>query len=249
MSAEFTPAEFTDDALLDGRVIVRQPVEGYRAAIDPVLLAAAARPDSTTKVLDAGCGSGAAMFCLAARCPAVRITGFERNPQSAAFARDGIALNKFGDRIDVIEGDLARLPAVFRDAFDMVITNPPFGADGTAAPDPGRAAANHESNLDLAGWVAASFACLKPKGRLVIIHRGDRVSELLGELRKAAGDLRILPVHARQYDAARRVIVDAGKGRRTPDTLLPALVMHDVDGFYTTAAQAVLRDADALPMG
>ncbi len=241
--------DFTDDALLNGRVRLRQPVTGYRAAIDPVLLAAAARVGANTRVLDAGCGTGAAMFCLAARVPAVRITGLERNPQAADFARAGLGLNHFGDRVEVVEGDLAQPPAVLHQAFDTVITNPPFGADGTPPPDAGRAAAHHESNLDLAGWIARCFWCLKPKGRLVVIHRGERVSELLAELRKLAGDLRIRPIHSRPHDAARRVIVDAGKGRRTPDMLLPALVMHDVDGSYTPAAQAVLRDAESLPTG
>jgi tRNA1(Val) A37 N6-methylase TrmN6 len=236
----------TDDRLLGGRVVVRQPATGYRAAVDPVLLAAAVDAQPTARVLDAGCGTGAAAFCLAARVPGVRITGIERNPAMARWAREGVALNDLAARIVVIDGDLAAPPPAFREAFDAVMTNPPYAAAGTPAPDAGRAAAHHESDLDLAAWVAACLGCLKPKGRLVVIHRADRLSELLAAVKPAAGDIRILPIHPRAGEPARRVIVDAGKGRRSPDTLRPALVLHDDGGAFTPAAQAVLRDAAAL---
>ncbi|MBF0393554.1 MAG: methyltransferase, partial [Alphaproteobacteria bacterium] len=60
---------FTDDTLLDGRVRLRQPTHGYRAAIDPVFLAAAVPAGAGQRVLDAGCGAGAALLCLCARVP------------------------------------------------------------------------------------------------------------------------------------------------------------------------------------
>jgi len=241
--AERISEDFTDDRLLGGRVVLRQPASGYRVAIDPVLLAAAVQTGPGARVLDAGCGTGAAMFCLAARCLDVAVTGLERSAASAAFAQAGIALNTLAGRAQIIEGDLARPPDMGA-AFDVVITNPPFGADGTPPPDPGRAAAHQEDDLDLAAWVRACLACLKPKGRLVMIHRADRLSQVLSALRgRDAGDVRILPIYPKAGEPARRVIVDAGKGRRSPDTLLPGLVLHEADGSFTAAADAVLRDA------
>jgi tRNA1(Val) A37 N6-methylase TrmN6 len=197
-------------------------------------------------VLDAGCGTGAVALALAARCPGVRVVGIELNPASAALARESVALNGFSDRIDVIDGDLAQPPAALGASFDVVITNPPFIAEGTPPPDAGRAGAHMEGALDLVGWVRACLALLKPKGRLVMIHRGDRVSDLLSALRPSCGDLRIIPIHSRAGDPARRVIVDGGKGRRSPDALLPAFVLHQPDGSFTPQADAVLRDAGPL---
>ncbi|TAL01399.1 MAG: methyltransferase domain-containing protein [Rhodospirillaceae bacterium] len=237
---------FTDDRLLGGRVVLRQPVTGYRAAIDPVLLAAAVRAAPGARVLDAGCGTGATMFCLAARCPDVTVTGLERSTASAALGRAGIDLNSLVGRAVIVEGDLAKPPDMGA-AFDIVMTNPPFGADGTPPPDPGRAVAHQEGDLDLAAWVRACLNRLKPKGRLVMIHRADRLSEVLSALRgRGAGDIRILPIYPKAGEAARRVIVDAGKGRRSPDTLLPGLVLHEPSGGFTPAAEAVLRDGAAL---
>ena len=55
------------DQLLGGRVELRQPVNGYRAAIDPVFLAASIPAGAGDSVLDAGCGTAAAALCLVAR--------------------------------------------------------------------------------------------------------------------------------------------------------------------------------------
>ena len=230
----------TDDRLLDGRVLLRQPVEGYRAAVDPVLLAAAVRARGADHVLDAGCGTGAATFCLAARMPEIRITGLEVQPAYAAWARESAALNQVEARVRIVAGDLgARLD--LGGPFDVVMTNPPFGHEGTAPPNAALAKAHMESDLDLKGWIKACLAQLKNNGRLVMIHRADRLSDILAALAPATGDIRVLPIFPKAGEAARRVIVDAGKGRRTPDTLLAGLVLHESDGRYTPAADAVLR--------
>lgn len=237
--------ETTDDKLLDGRVILRQPVKGYRAAIDPILLAAAVRAAHGRRVLDAGCGTGAASLCLAARLPHATITGLEIQDAYAVLARESAGLNRMEDRVRIVTGDLAGPPDLGA-PFDVVMTNPPFGVakengGGTPPPDAGLATAHMESHLGLAGWIKTCLKLLTPHGRVVVIHRADRLSELLAALAPATGDIRVLPVFPKAGDAARRVIVDAGLGRRTPDTLLPGLVLHESDGRFTAAADAVLR--------
>lgn len=233
----------TDDRLLDGRVLIRQPASGYRVAVDPVLLAAAVPAGAGHRVLDAGCGTGAAMFCLAARVPGVHVTGIEVQAGLAAYARAGLALNGVETTAGVVSGSIADAPA---SAFDIVMTNPPFGADGTPPPDASLARAHMEGDIDLSAWIRLCLAALKPKGRLVVIHRADRLSDLLDALHGRTGDIRIRPIYPKAGQPARRVIVDAGKDRRSPDTLLPGLVLHEEDGRFTAAADAVLRHAGAL---
>lgn len=235
--------ETSDDRLLGGRVILRQPATGYRVAVDPVLLAAATMARAGQHVLDAGCGSGAAMLCLAARVPGLNLTGVELQPHMADCARAGIGLNGLEGTARVVTGDIAHAP---EGAFDIVMTNPPFGASGTAPPDPSLAIAHMEGEVDLRGWIARCLAALKPKGRLVIVHRADRLSEILAALKGRAGDIHVVPIYPKAGQAARRVIVDAGKERRSPDTLLPGLILHGEDGAYTPAADAILREAQPL---
>jgi tRNA1(Val) A37 N6-methylase TrmN6 len=252
------PNAVSESTLLNGRVRLLQPREGYRVAMDPVMLAAAVPlggPGRVARVLDAGVGSGAAALCLLARAGSgLTVTGLEQAPEAADLARRAAALNPFGEGLDVIEGDLFAPPAALRDAppFDGVMTNPPYGVAGagTAPPDPARAAA-HVATRPLADWLAACLGLLRPKGSLVVIHRADQLDTLLQGLAGKAGAVEVIPLwpgperdgHARP---ARRVIVRARRGLRGPATVHPGVVLHRSDGTATTEADAILRHGAAL---
>ncbi|MGK9171177.1 methyltransferase [Inquilinus limosus] len=235
-----------EDRLLGGRVRLLQPRDGYRAAIDPVLLAAAVPAGPGERVVDLGCGVGAALLCLAARCPEVSVTGVERDPGLASLARDNLELNGLAGRAAIVEGSVADpVPGA---PFDRAMMNPPFlpPGRGRASGHPVKAAANVEGGLDLAGWVAAAARALKPRGWLTLIHRADRIDEICAALRPAFGSLTLFPLWPRAGEAARRVLVQARRGGRSPAVLAAGLVLHEADGSFTTAAQAVLRDATPL---
>jgi tRNA1(Val) A37 N6-methylase TrmN6 len=239
----------TEDSLLGGRVRLVQPRRGYRAAIDPVLLAAAVAAAPGETVLDAGCGTGAAALCLAARLPAVRVVGLERDPAMAALARAGVAASGLGERVRVVEGDLLAAPSELRRVvFAWVMSNPPYlpAVHGRSPADPGRRAARVES-VALSGWVAACLTRLAPGGRLVLVHRADRLPALLAALEGRAGEITVLPLWPRPEAAAVRVLVRARKASRAPARLLPGLVLHHPDGRSTEAARAVLRGAQPIP--
>ena len=87
MSAEAELIATSDDMLFGGRVKLRQPVDGYRVAIDPVLLAAAVPARDEDPVLDIGCGTGAASLCLAARVQGCKVVGLERDHALAQLAQ------------------------------------------------------------------------------------------------------------------------------------------------------------------
>jgi tRNA1(Val) A37 N6-methylase TrmN6 len=90
---------------------------------------------------------------------------------------------------------------------------------------------------------------VKAKGALVLVHRADRLGEIAALLHGKAGELAILPLWPKAGLAAKRVIVRARKGIATGSTLLPGLVLHEADGKYTAAADAVLRGGAALDFG
>lgn len=244
------PDHVTIDRLLDGRVELLQPIRGYRAAIDPVLLAAAVPAGATGDLLDAGCGTGAASFCVLTRCPGVSATGLDCDPQSLALAAESASRNGVADRFRPIEGDLLRPPPVLRQrSFDLVVTNPPYGepARGQSSGIVERDLA-HIERVDLASWVAACLRRLAGQGTFLIVHRAERLGEILNALAGKTGDVRILPVHPHADAPAKRILVRARKGSRAAARILPPLILHRDDGRFTEAADAILRDAAAIEL-
>ena len=217
-------------------------------AIDPVLLAASIASEPGQWILDAGCGSGAAALCLAARAPECTIVGVERDLELAALARRNVEANGFAGRIDIAPQDFAIYAQAHRDRFDQIMINPPFNAAlaHTASPDAMKAGAHGETALDLDGWIAAATTVLKPGGRLTLIHRADRLADILAAIHRRFGAAVIFPLWPRAGAAAKRVIVSALKGRKTPPLLSPGLVLHDDGGVFTAAAQSILREGAPL---
>ncbi len=242
----------TEDTLLDGRVRLRQPAEGYRAAIDPVLLAAAVPARGTQMVLDVGCGVGAAALCLAARLPDLRVVGIELQAELCQLARENAEANGMADRVDMLVGSLASPPPHLAPAsFNHVMTNPPYltAAQADAPPNGSKALANVESDVGLADWLGFCLKMLRPKGTLALIHRADRLDQILAALHAAkAGDITVIPLWPKQGRTAKRVIVTARKSVASPLTLHPGLVLHQEDGRYTAEAEAVMRGGGPLAL-
>lgn len=237
-------SETAEDALLGGRVRFAQPARGYRAAIDPVLLAAAA--GTPRRALDLGCGAGAALLCLLARVPGVHALGVERDPALAALARANLAANGFEDRARIATGDLS---AFGESGFDLVLANPPYleAARAAPSPDPMKRAADVEGDAKLADWVAAAIRAATPKGHVLFVQRADRLADLLAALGKL-GEIVVFPLWPRAGAAAKRVLVRARVGSRAPLALAAGMVLHEADGKYTARAEAILRDGGELPL-
>ena len=235
------------DSLLDGRVQVAQPADGYRVAVDAVLLAAAIDAAAGASVLDLGCGVGSVCLCLAWRRPDLGITGLDREPVFAACARGNVERNGFIDRLSILEQDLrAPLPR----KFDHVAMNPPYLKAGTAtvSAHPLKAAATAESEAKLADWIAAARDALKPGGVLTLIHRADRLDDVLSSVSRSFGGIAIRPIHPKQGRAANRIILRAQLGSGEPMAILPGLVLHQESGAFSDAADSILRYGKALPM-
>lgn len=248
-----SPAELdlSEDRLLGGRLRFSQPRRGYRAAIDPVLLAAAVSARPGEAILDVGTGTGAAALCLAARIPGCSVVGLERDGELGAIARLNFAANHSAIRPQLVPGDLMAPPlALAARAFDHVMTNPPYHAAGAGTPPQtatGRAA--HLAEVDLGSWIGACLARLRPFGRLTLIHRADQLDLILAALAGRAGDAIVCPLWPDAAAAsAKRVIVAARKTARGRVRLARGLVLHDADGRFTPTAEAILRDGAPLPL-
>ena len=242
--------EVREDALLGGRVRLAQPVRGYRAGMDAALLAAsiAARPGE--RVIEAGCGPGAVLTQIAARCPGVQLVGVERETGIAELARRNVGMNGLGDRAEIRTGDVAAgFRALDLAPFDRAVSNPPFFDDPGAlrAPSPERRAA-WMADDGLEAWTGFLLKAVREGGRIVMIHRAKRPGDLPALLAPRAGSFAIRPIHPYADQPAKRVLVQATKTGKAPLCLLPPLILHDRAGApHTAEAEAILRGEAALP--
>ncbi len=262
------PEEITHDSLLGGQVTLRQHAAGYRVAMDPVLLAASVPAAAGETVLDVGTGVGAAMLCLAMRVGGIKVTGVEVQRELAHLAAENIAENGLDERAEVMVGDLKRPPPrLVPRSFDHVMANPPYFEAGRvrASGKDEKATANIEGAGGLEAWTAYCLSMARPGGTITMIHRTDRLAELLGLLGGKAGYLVIFPLWPHQPFgedggaaasedtppdqppiAAKRVIVRAVAGAKGPLRLAAGLVLHKPNGNHTKTADFVLRHGGAL---
>ncbi|RED12708.1 tRNA1(Val) (adenine(37)-N6)-methyltransferase [Pontivivens insulae] len=248
--SQFAEDALTHDGFLGGAVTISQPRSGYRAATDPVWLAASCTAGAGEAVLELGCGAGTAMVCLAHRTRA-KVTGVEVQSAYAALARRNIAAN--GVVGEVVEGDVGQLPPHLRArSFDHVIFNPPyFAPTSVAADDEGRDVAHREAT-PLAVWMDTALRRLRPKGTLTIIHRTENLDRILTELQGRAGSVQVRPLAARAGRMADRVLVRAIKTGRAPLRLLAPAVVHDGAEHladrpdFSSLAEGILRRGEAL---
>lgn len=238
--------------LLNRRVLLRQPEGGFRTSIDAVLLAAACRAEAGQSLLDMGCGTGAAGLCVLARVPGLRLTGFDIQADHVALARENAALNDSASSCDFLAADVA----VFKryDAkgdnvqFDHVICNPPYNdaRAHTRSPSEAKALAMGHAHTTLQDWIDCASRNVKSGGSFTLIHKADQLDRIILAMGGRFGAIEIVPLQPRSGREASRVILRAIKGRKTPTRLHPALILHEENGDYTAAADAVLRDMKPL---
>ena len=247
------PADATFSHLLAGRVKLVQPVKGYRAGMDAALLAAACAGLCGEKsrlfdALEPGCGAGAALLSLKARCPDLRLTGVERDAGYADLARGNVILNGAAN-VAIVTGDVAAgFRALGRDRVDLVLCNPPY------FDDPDQLRAPHEAKRPawiaddgLGAWLDFAVAAVKDGGDIVFIHRADRLGDLLGSLSARCGSFMVRPVQPFAGKDAKRVLVRAQRLGKAPLRLLPPLVLHDGgDRKHTDEVEAILRGEAVL---
>ncbi len=246
--------EVIETTLLRGRVRLLQPRIGFHASLDTVFLAAAAPLKNNFNVLDVGCGVGSAGLCVLARNPHIHLVGLDIQRELIDLAHQNAALNGFGEHCHFFRGDLKTEKAIPENYFNAVLMNPPYQEAGTHTPSPrqNKAISHGEeaSGARLLDWIKYAHRKLKNGGSLVMIHRADRLDDVVVALehRRWFGSLEVYPLWSKAGDDAKRIIVRARKERYAPLVLKAGLVIHEKNGQYTDGAQRILSAAEAIDM-
>jgi tRNA1(Val) A37 N6-methylase TrmN6 len=242
----------SEDAVLGGRLVLRQPLRGHRFGHDAILLAAAVPAQAGERAVELGAGVGAAGLALARRIDGLGLTLVEIDPALTALAQENATRNGLARHVRAICLDVAAPAVAFAaagltpESADHVLMNPPFNAPQNQSPDPGRRVARTATDETLTIWLHAAARLLRPAGVVTLIWRADGLAEVLAALAAEFGAVSVLPIHPKPGIAAIRVLVRAARGRGRPLSLLPGFVLADADGKPSAAAEAVLRDGAVL---
>ena len=239
--------DYSEDYLLNKRVKIFQPNDGYRASIDAVMLAAAV--GSVKKgdaILDVGSGTGAVSLCLAERfkTSGITIRGAEIQKKLASLAEMSAAANGF-DFVHFENLDIFENPPPFN-SFDRVVTNPPYSEADMPSPNDSKATAHNFKNAGLEKWISFCLKLTKPQGYFYIINRAEALEKIIAALYGKTGALKIIPIYSKEGQNAKRVIVCARKGSKAPLILTPGITMHGSDGAYSSQAERILRGGGAI---
>ena len=234
--------ELTDLCINQWKVL--QKKQGFRFSIDAVLLAHFVTPSAGQHILDLGTGSGVIPLLLAAHHPQIHIDGIELQPDIADMAQRSVQYNHAEDRIRIAAQDLTTLPENYHGQYDWVISNPPFFPVGTGKqnPNPQIALARHELACTLEQLLQSGARALKSRGHLAIIHRAERLPEILCECRRFhLAPYRLRMIHPTMEQDANLVLLDAVRDGRNSLMVLPPLAIYRADHSYTDEVLAYYR--------
>ncbi len=241
----------TTNNILNGKIKIIQPKKGYRAAIDPILLAASVLSKKNESVLDVGCGVGTALLALAHRVKDINITGLEIQPNLAKLALQNSNINNLQDRINIINDDLHNPDLSLQpNHFNHVMSNPPYFIDhnGQISPYPNKAISNCGAKELLQSWVSFCIKYLKPRGYAHFIFTSTRIDELLAIMQNKLGDVRIYPLWPNANKPSKLVIVQGRKSVKSPAQILPGMIMHKNNGKHTKHLNNVLIDGKGIEL-
>jgi len=255
MAAERDSRETSKDAVLGGRLLLRQPLAGHRVGHDAILLAAATGGRAGERAVDLGAGVGGAGLALAARVAGIKVILVEIDEALARLAAENARGNGLAERVRALACDAEDTVALAAgglaaEACDRVLMNPPFhdARRHNVSPDAGRRLAHAGAPGLLQRWIAAAAWLLKAGGTLTLIWRADEAAQVLAALAPAFGAITVLPVAPREGSPPIRVLVRAQKGHAGTPAYRPALILNDTQGRPTAAAEAVLRGGQALDL-
>lgn len=238
----------TDDRLLGGRVALYQPATGYRAAIDPVLLAASIPAREGQTVLEIGAGVGGAALCLAARVPGIVVHGLEIQADLVDVAALNIDRNRAAGTV-IRQADILAPPDDLLNAYDHVMANPPHLKAGAARlpSNAAKAAANVEGGAGLPDWVSMAVSKAGPGATVTFVHRFDRLADLDDAFSPHRGSVTVYPLwRDASRAAARRVLYRWRNDGQNKRAIAEGMILHHDGGEFTARAEAVLRGGAAI---
>ncbi len=236
MKTELKRGERLDDLQIRGYEIIQRPGE-FCFGIDSVLLSSFACVKKGESALDLGTGTGVIPILMEAKNEGESYTGLEILSESADMARRSVAHNGLEGKIKIVQGDIKEAARIFGAAsFAVVTANPPYmsAQDGKKNENEARFIARHEVLCTLDDVLCQSARLLKQKGRFYMIHRPERLTDILAGMRGYGIEPKKMRlVYPYLNKEANLVLLEGMRGGKPGLVSQPPLIVYEEDGSYT----------------
>lgn len=236
MNVNINDWERVDDLHRNGYVIIQDP-KRFCFGIDAVILSGFAEVKKGEKVMDLCTGTGIIPILLEAKTEGSHFTGLEIQEESVEMARRSVRLNGLEDKVTIDFGDVKNTEALYRaSSFDVVTVNPPYMNEGGGLKNgySPKTIARHEVLCSLEDVVDAAARLLVPQGRLYMVHRPHRLTDIMVTLRNHRLEpKRLRFVHSYADREPVMVLVEAVSNGKPMVKVMPPLIIYKENGEYT----------------
>ncbi len=236
MNVEIKDYERVDDLHRKGYVIIQDP-KRFCFGIDAVILSGFAEVKKGEKVMDLCTGTGIIPILLEAKTEGSHFTGLEIQEESAEMAKRSVLLNDLSEKVTIDCGDLKNVDELYKPAsFNVVTVNPPYMNDGGGLKNgfSPKTIARHEVLCSLEDVVRAARRILMPQGRLYMVHRPHRLTDIIVTLRKYRLEpKKIRFVHSFYDREPSMVLIEAASNGKPMVKVMPPLIVYNNDNSYT----------------
>lgn len=201
-------------------------------------------PKKNLRILDLGTGNGILPLLIYGKSQNCHIDGVDIQSELVEMAKRSIKLNKLEAEIQIIEGDLRDKKIILPNIYDLVVSNPPYMRinDGLKNLEKAKTISRHEVSCSIDDLIKCSRRSLKDHGYLYLVHRPDRLADLLSALRNYKIEPKRLQfVHSRVDKQANLVLVEARKGAKPGLNIDAPLIVYDNQGKYSASIREIYR--------
>ncbi len=215
-----------------------QNKKGFCFGIDSVLLSDFAKNiKNNSEVLDLGTGTGIIPILLCGKTKLKKVIGIEIQKEVANMAERSSKLNNLEDRFQVLNENILNLNKIYENqSFDVIVTNPPYKKkdSGIINDDERKIISRHEITANLEDFIKVSKDLLKDKGEFYMVHRPERLVDILSVLRKYKIEPKEMKfVYSNKDKPPKLLLIKGIKNAKPYLRVHENLYIYDENGNYT----------------